>query len=131
MKDQDLKALERRREEIFQALARVGDMRRGSVVAQYLKISVRGKAHPVRCGPYYLFSCKVQGKTRSRRVRGAEMEKLRQEVDNYHRYQQLNRELIEVSEKICALRPVRGEAEGKKNFRGRSSKRVVKRSGAS
>lgn len=119
----DLEALEHRREEILQTMAGVEDMRRGSVVTQYLKISVQGNEEPVEVGPYYLFSYKVNGKTRSRRVRGAEMEKLRREVDNYHRYQQLSQELVEVSEQICALKPVGEVLERKKNSRRRSSKK--------
>ena len=38
---------------------------------------------------------------------GPEMEKVVGEVDNYKQFLELTRELIEVNEKICQLRPVR------------------------
>lgn len=95
-------------------------MRRGSVTEQYLKVPLKGKKEPVKRGPYYVYSCKVKGRTCSRRVRGREMDRLRREVENFHRFQELSQELIEVSEKICDMRAAGGAApEGKKNSRRR------------
>ena len=104
-------------------MGQIGDMRRGSVNEQYFEVEHRGRKEPQRRGPYYVFTCKVQGKTCSRRVRGAEVQKLKQEVDNFHHYQQLSRELMEVNERLCDLRPVPASGRGKKNSRSRSSKR--------
>ena len=75
-------------------------------------------------GGYYVFSYKVQGKTYSRRVRGAEKEKLRREVQNFHRYQELSQELIEMNERICELKPMEPSREGKKNSRRRFSRKA-------
>ncbi len=113
--------LERRRQELLQQMAQIGDMRRGSVNKQYFEVQQLGRKEPLRRGPYYVFSCKVQGKTCSRRVRGAEVEKLQREVDNFHHYQQLSRELMEVNERLCDLRPVEAPGPGKKNSPSRSS----------
>lgn len=121
----DLEALEQRRNQILEAIGRIGDMRRGSVSKQYFQSAVKGAKQARGRGPYYVFTRKLKGKTRSRRVKGAEMERLSREVDNFHRYQELSRELIEVSEHICALRPVFKAGTSvkgvKKNSRSRSS----------
>ena len=119
----EVQELERRRQELLQQMAQIGDMRRGSVNEQYFEVQQLGRKTPLRRGPYYVFTCKVQGKTYSRRVRGVEVQKLKQEVDNFHHYQQLSRELMEVNERLCDLRPVEAPGPGKKNSLGRSSKR--------
>ena len=108
--------------ELLEQIAQIGDMRRGSVNEQYFEVEQPGRKDPRRRGPYYVFTCKVQGKTCSRRVRGAEVEKLKREVDNFHHYQQLSRELMEVSERLCDLRPAESSARGKKNSPSKSFK---------
>ena len=120
----EVERLEKQREEILAAMGRIGDMRRGSVSEQYFEIHLKGQPEPVRRGPYYVFSYKVQGKTYSRRVRGAEKEKLRREVQNFHRYQELSQELIEMNERICELKPMEPSREGKKNSRRRFSRKA-------
>ena len=48
------------------------------------------------------------GKSRAANLRlGPELEKVQQEVDNCRRFVGLTKELVEVNEKICELRPVR------------------------
>lgn len=113
---QALQALEQKREEILGAMAAIGDMRRGSLNEQYFEAEGKDKdGKKLRRGPYYVLTRKVAGMTRSRRVRGAEVEKLRREVSNFHRFQELSRELIEVCEEICRLRPAEESDGGKKN----------------
>ena len=112
----EVQGLEKQRENILAAIGRIGDMRRGSVSEQYFRMDLKGQQEPVRRGPYYVFSYKVQGKTRSRRVRGAEKEKLRREVENFHRYQELSQKLIEINERICELKPMEDQSEGKKKL---------------
>jgi len=52
------------------------------------------------------------------------LRKAQQEVAAFHRFQELCDELIEVSEKICALRPVEGTlTPEEKKQRRRSSRR--------
>ena len=85
--DQEVEVLERRRRELLDQMAQIGDMRRGSVNEQYFEVEQPGRKEPRHRGPYYVFTCKIQGKTCSRRVRGAEVEKLKREVDNFHHYQ--------------------------------------------
>ena len=126
---QPLQALEQKREEILGAMAAIGDMRRGSLNEQYFEAEGKGKdGKKRRRGPYYVFTRKVGGKTRSRRVRGPEIEKLQREVSNFHRFQELSRELVEVCEEICRLRSAEESDGGKKNSTGRS---WAKRSGKS
>lgn len=48
------------------------------------------------------------GRSEARTLRvGAELEKITEEVDNYRVFLELTRELVEINEKICDLRPVR------------------------
>ncbi len=110
-------ALERRRAEILREMQGLGEMRRGSIVEQYLKC---GKT-PCCCqtpghrghGPYFTFTRKVQGKTQTRQLRpGPLLAKLRQEVETYHRFRRLSEQLVEVNERLCERRPVGAAAPG-------------------
>ena len=70
---QSLATLERHRAAILQQMQALGDMRRGSLVEQYLtcgKAACRCRARGHRGhGPYFAWTRKVQGKTRTRQFR--------------------------------------------------------------
>ena len=58
-------------------------------------------------GPNYRLTKKVNGKTVSETFSSsAEQRKAQREVEAFHRFQQLGRELLAVNEKICQARPV-------------------------
>ena len=65
---------------------------------------------------------KVNGKTVSETFSSpAQRRKAQREVEAFHRFRELSRELLEVNEQICRLRPVSEDAEltfQKKNGRG-------------
>ena len=111
---QSIQVLERRRAEILEQMQALGDMRRGSLVEQYLKCGkspccCKEGGHPGH-GPYVAFTRKVEGKTQTRQFRpGPALAKLSQEVETFHRFRRLSDQLIELNERLCALRPV-GEA---------------------
>jgi hypothetical protein len=107
----DLPGLERRRAELYDQLARVGDFRRGALNA------VRRKCGKPNCacaqpghsghGPQYNLTRNVAGKTVNTRVRpGPELEKVEQEVASHRRFLDLAEQVTVVNEAICALRPV-------------------------
>ena len=107
---QSVETLEQQRAEILRQMQGLGDMRRGSVVEQYLKC---GKApcccaapgHPGH-GPYFAFTRKVHGKTQTRQFRpGPGLAKVAREVETYHRFRQLCDQLLAVNERLCGLRP--------------------------
>lgn len=90
------------RQELLGHIASLEEMRRGSVVRQFLKAKRQGLELPVFIGPYALFTCKRKGRTIGRRLHDPEeIRRLEQQVENYHVFRKLSAELVEVSEQIC------------------------------
>jgi len=107
----DLAELERRREELYQELGRVGDFRRGSLNAVRRKCGKPNCAcaapdHPGH-GPQWNLTRTVGGRTRAVHLKsGPELEKARREVAAYERFRDLVGQVTEVNEAICDARPV-------------------------
>jgi hypothetical protein len=98
-----IEQLLQKRQKILRQMARIVEMRRGSVVRQMVPRQKEGEPAPERRGPYPLFSCKRQGQTVSRRVHAeSELKRLERQVQNFHRFQELSRQLVEAAEAICA-----------------------------
>jgi hypothetical protein len=95
--------LENRREEIIKQMRQIRYMRRGTINEQYLKVPQKG-AEPELRGPYYVLSWNEDGKTRSLRLKPAELDQTRHDVESYKNFQTLTREFIEVTETITAIR---------------------------
>jgi len=58
-------------------------------------------------GPQYLWSATIKGKSYAKNLKmGTELEKFINEIDTYHKFQDLCDEIIQTNEKICNLRPV-------------------------
>jgi len=131
-----LEALERRRTEILTQMQQLGDMRRGSVVEQYLpcgkaRCCCKKPGHPGH-GPYFAFTRKVGGKTKTRQLRaGPLLEKVRKEVDTFHRFRELSKRLLEINEEICERQPVEVERAVKKTSRRHSGRKTSRKSTAS
>ena len=102
---------EQRRAELYEDLAQVGDLRRGTINATYRRCGKANCAcadpgHPGH-GPRYLLSRSLEGKTESRQLApGPELEKATREVANYKRFTSTVAEIVEVNEAICDARPV-------------------------
>jgi len=105
-----LASLDARRGEIMRAITELGDMRSGSIS------KTGGRCGNPRChchrpddpghGPYYRLTKKVNGKTATETFSSAAgLRKARREVEEFHRFRELSRQLLEVNEKICQLRP--------------------------
>jgi hypothetical protein len=106
-----LGALEQQRAGILARIVDLGDFRSGSITA----ISGRCGKPECRChqanqpghGPNFRLTRKVDGKTVSETFSSpAEWHKAQREVEAFHRFRELSRELLEVNEKICRARPV-------------------------
>lgn len=103
--------LEQQRERLYEQLAEVGDFRRGSVSENWRRC---GKANCVCAGPGHrghgprmLWTRSLGGgKSRARQLRAEEVEKVRAELGEYHRFAALAEEIVEVNEAICEARPV-------------------------
>ncbi len=107
--------LQNRRQELLQKIGQVGDMRQGTITEVYRAC---GKPN-CRCanpgdpghGPYYAFTRKVGGKTKTLQLRaGPSLFKLEGEVEAYRRFRGLCTELVKVNEEICQARTPGDEA---------------------
>ena len=106
-----LQALEQKRGQLFEQLQSLGDFRPGMISANYRKCgkpncTCAGPGHPGH-GPQYLWNTTRRGQSRAQNLRlGPELEKVSQEVERHHRFLAWCRELVEVNEQICQLRPI-------------------------
>ena len=102
--------LERERAQLYARLAATGDFRPGSVNATYRKCGRPNCAcarpgHPGH-GPRWLWTRSAGGKTRTRQLAPAELEKVRAELATYREFAALSEQIVEVNEAICEARPV-------------------------
>ena len=106
----DIPSLEASRASILRRLAQVQDMRPGSVGAVFRRCG-KPNCHCARPkdpghGPHFQFTYKKAGKTVTESLPNREaVRKAEQEVAEFRNFEQLSQALIEVSQKICQLRP--------------------------
>ena len=109
--NESLASLELKREQIYKQLQETGDFRRGTVSVLYRKCGKKNcvcakEGHPGH-GPLYLWNATIGGKSFAKNLKlGPEMEKYLEEIAHHQRFQKLCSELVEVSERICNVRPV-------------------------
>jgi hypothetical protein len=112
-----VEGLEARRAQLLRELAQTGDMRQGSISENYRacgkpQCCCTASDHPGH-GPYYAFTRKVAGKTKTLNLRpGALLTKIQREVETYQQFRRTSQQLLGVNEKICDARPV-GEVSSK------------------
>ena len=111
-----LPQLETQKVQVVQEIAGLGDFRRGSIT------SITGRCGKPNChchlsghrghGPNFRLTRKLGSKTVSETFSSpAALHKAQREVAEFHKFQALSKDLVEVNEKICELRPVPGEEE--------------------
>jgi hypothetical protein len=132
-----LSELEKQRDGLLKKIEVLGDMRSGSISVRFQRCGKR----PCVChspghighGPIYSYSKLVNGKTDIKNYKpGPALEKLRRETENYQAFKELSQELIEISNKICDLRPLPSIEENdleelKKNLKRHFMKKYKKR----
>jgi hypothetical protein len=109
----------------WQQLMELSPLCSGSVHEQYLtcgksECRCHDRKDPQRHGPYYLWIRRLGGKQVNRTLRpGPDLERVRQGIANYQKWQRLLGELLEEEESqvLAGERAVAGA--GKKNFRRR------------
>lgn len=135
MTEPSLPELERQRAQLYERLATTGDFRPGSINPTYRRCgkpdcACAGPGHPGH-GPRWLWTRSAGGKTRTRQLAQAELEKVRAELANYKEFTALTGQIVEVSEAICEARPaVPGAGEppaGTAGERGGSARRSRRR----
>ena len=100
--------LERDRERLKQEISALPDMRQGSLTTVYRKCGkttchCAQKEDPGH-GPLFLLTRSIKKKTVARTIPPQEVETVREQVAVFHRYQELSRELVNVSGQICDLK---------------------------
>ena len=118
----DYENLRRRRDEIRQSLADIGDLRPGSLKSRYRKCG-KPHCHCARAsdpghGPHWSLSRLIKGKMHSRAIPADAVEETRQQVDECRRLRELTKELIEVSERLCQERLVESHKPAAPEKRG-------------
>jgi hypothetical protein len=110
MTESSLPDLERERAQLYAQLAATGDLRPGSMNATYRKC---GKpncacAEPGHRGhgPRWLWTRSAGGRTRTRQLAPAELDKVRAELAAYKEFAALSEQIVAVNEAICEARPV-------------------------
>lgn len=109
--------LERERAKLLQQFLSLGDFRPGSITASVRRC---GKpschcAKPNDAGhePQFRLSRKVNGKTVNENfATPAALRKARREVAEFQHFQELGQQLVEINQKICALRRMEEEGSG-------------------
>lgn len=106
-KTHDPNKLRRRRNQICEELASIGDLRPGSLVARYRKCGKpnchcaqeEGGGH----GPSWSLTRKVNGKTVTKIIPPGAVSQTQEQITEYRRLRRLTGELVEVSEGLCDL----------------------------
>ena len=110
----EFESLQTRRAMLLRELANLGDMRRGSVVDQFVE-RVKADGSKGRTGPYALYSYKDKGKTVSRRITNPEQVRIyRKQIQTFRRFQTLVSEWTSMSERLCDLALLKPEGKKKR-----------------
>ena len=105
VRTRDPEELRKRRDEIRDELAGVGDLRPGSLVGRYRRCG-KPSCHCAReedggHGPSWSLTRAVGGRTVTRIIPPDAVPRTRQQIAEYQRLRRLTGELVEVSEGLC------------------------------
>jgi hypothetical protein len=125
---ESLPVLERKRTAVLEKISALGDLRPGSVTTTQGKCGkaeccCRQPDHPGH-GPHWRITYKVDGKTRSESLyEEAAIRKAEREIDEFRQFQQLSREFVDLSTRICRARGLEAAGPEEKKRRKPSGKR--------
>jgi hypothetical protein len=108
--DEKLILLEEKRKNIIRKFKKLGRFRRGTIAIRYRKCGKKNcvckKPGHIGHGPYYEWNTTIKGKSFAKNLTsGSELQKYKEETDNYIKYQELQKEFLQVNEEICNLTP--------------------------
>ena len=103
-----IQKLEQRRAALKRQVSEAGDLRPGSLVERYRRCGKAG-CHcagegAVGHGPSWSLTREVDGKTITRVIPPDAVARTRAQVDEYHRFRTVVRELVETSDQLCDAR---------------------------
>ena len=128
----ELSDLRRRRRELQDQLAGLGDLRPGSLIPRYRKCGkptchCAAEGDPGH-GPSWSLTWTVEGKTRTRVIPVDAVEETQAQIAEYRRARALTRELFEVSTRLCDLQLETVKAAQKNRSSRRSNRKSTVRS---
>ena len=106
-----IERLQQKKRSLLRKIGEIGNFRRGTISVNYRKCGKKNcictkEGHPGH-GPQYLWSTTLKGKSYTKNLKlGSELQKYKEEIDNYHRFQRLCNDIIKINEEICDLQPV-------------------------
>jgi hypothetical protein len=105
-----------RKNNLHDQLATLGPMRKGTLNEQYVQTILKdGSAR--RRGPYTVYTFKEHGQTVSRRLSDhAKIALYREQIATFRRFQELTRQLAQISQRLADLAAT-DDAGSKKNSR--------------
>ena len=112
-----LDALEAERSRLLEEFLRLGDLRPGSITAVVRRCGKPSchcaKPNDPGHDPQFRLTRRVGGKSLTESFPNpAALRKAQEEVAEFHRFQKLGEDLVNVNERICALRPVKPQPGG-------------------
>jgi hypothetical protein len=112
-----LATLEANRSKLLEEFLRLGDLRPGSITAVVRRCGKPSchcaKPNDPGHDPQFRLTRRVAGKTVTETFPNpAALRKAQQEVGEFRRLQKLSEDLVDINEKICALRPVQQQRGG-------------------
>jgi len=120
----NLDDLLQQRQSILLQMQSIDRLRRGSLSTQFFKSHPPAPAH--RQGPYYVLQGFFRGKKFSERIAPAQAAQVKQDVENYRRFQTLAEEYVTVSDQITRL-PEQPQERKKNSSRRRSPRSSSKK----
>jgi hypothetical protein len=112
-----LPQLRQQREEVLQQIQAIDRLRRGTLSEQFFVKKRKGKS--IRQGPYYVLQCYLKGCKCSERIPADQAPRIKSEVANYQRFQELAEQFVTITEQITRLE--NGSTDAKKNSSPRTS----------
>src|SRR3990170_1873267 len=100
--EEELKGLEEERGKLYRMLSAIGDFRRGMISVNYRRCGKQNcictqEGHPGH-GPQYLWNATIKCKSYAKSIPlGPELEKCKQETDNYRQFTKLCEEIVLVN----------------------------------
>jgi len=104
-----IRQIEKRRREVLDQMAAIRSLERATLSEQMLPVKHKGKKDPVLRGPYYVLARWENGKTRSRRVGGAEVARVKRDVANHERFLTLCEAFMDLTHRLGELEREQGD----------------------
>ena len=115
----DIDQLIERRDRVLEQFATLGDMRPGTLLANFTRCGKPGCRcaydDAARHGPHYMINRTLEGEKKSVRLRADEVETAQGQLDEYRRFREISTAFIRASEDLAEARRLALREPVKKN----------------